>query len=294
MSDKSNVIIKEKEFYRRANEFWGFSEFPFTVNPNFRFLYISPQLKAIIERTIDSIDTGGGLSAVWGEVGMGKTTLAYYIWWRLRLERPNYLAHFIPDPTAIFRTRASVYRYLVSVLGGEPKHRLEPNINFLIHKLKEIKQSEKRLVIFIDEVQDMSIQGLKTLWELTNLETFNEKHIHFVLFGSSEVFLKLSRFPSVQTRIVSPSLLVPFTEKETVQMITFRLRQASLDGIYRPVQPEEIIPRDVALAIHRESKGQPRNIVRICHDALEEALRREQHVVDGDILREVVNRTMGK
>jgi len=275
-------LFTDNTFYKQALKFWEFVEFPFRANPDLRFLYLSDSVRSAIERTVDSIDAMGGFSAVWGDFGTGKTTLAYYIYWNLKLSRLDYFLILIPNPTHLFRTKTSVYRQLVKELGGVPKRNFESNVNELTEILVRLRQEGKKVIVFIDEVQDMTTEGMKTLRELSNIETSKEKMIHFVLFGSADVFIKLRKMRSLQNRIMSPSLLTTLNRMETVEMIHFRLRQALDPGSKFFKQEEYIFPEAVCDRIFVLTSGHPRDIVRLCHDAMRQALRSARHQITSE------------
>lgn len=282
-------MFTSESFYKQAMQFWGFNEFPFRPNPDIRFLYISESIKESIRRTIDGIDMMTGFSAVWGDFGTGKTTLMYYIYWRLKVNRDDLQLVLIPNPTLVFRTKTSVYRQLVHELGGTQRRNFENNVNQLTTILAQLRREGKKVVVLIDEVQDMTLEGLKTLRELSNIETSKEKMIHFVLFGSSDILPRLKKMRSLQNRIMSPSLLSNFTSSECTGMIHFRLRQALNPDSKFARGESRIFPEKVCQYIWELTEGHPRDIVRLCHDAMRIALKRKSPEISIDDIDEAWN-----
>jgi len=59
------------------NKFYGFSEKPFEVNHDPRFLYLTPSHRKALDSMLDGIKNRRGFISITGEVGTGKTTLIY-------------------------------------------------------------------------------------------------------------------------------------------------------------------------------------------------------------------------
>jgi general secretion pathway protein A len=58
-------------------EFYGFSEEPFDLNPDPKFLYLSPSHNEALSSMMSGIKERKGLMVITGEVGVGKTILIY-------------------------------------------------------------------------------------------------------------------------------------------------------------------------------------------------------------------------
>jgi general secretion pathway protein A len=59
------------------NKFYGFSEKPFELTPNPRFLFLTPSHREALDSMIDGIKNRRGFISITGEVGIGKTTLIF-------------------------------------------------------------------------------------------------------------------------------------------------------------------------------------------------------------------------
>jgi general secretion pathway protein A len=58
-------------------QFFGLRENPFNVNPDPRYLFLTPQTREALDDLTYGIQSRQGLILLTGEVGTGKTTLIY-------------------------------------------------------------------------------------------------------------------------------------------------------------------------------------------------------------------------
>ena len=68
--------------------FFGLRENPFNVNPDPRFLYLTPQIQEAMEQLTYGVRSRKGLILLTGEAGTGKTTLINYLldWLRQQID----------------------------------------------------------------------------------------------------------------------------------------------------------------------------------------------------------------
>ena len=59
------------------SQFYGFSEEPFNVTPDPRFLYLTPSHREALASMMYAIKERKGFISITGEVGTGKTTLVH-------------------------------------------------------------------------------------------------------------------------------------------------------------------------------------------------------------------------
>jgi general secretion pathway protein A len=59
------------------NEFYGFSEYPFDLIPNPRFLYLTRSHRDALSSMTQGIKNRNGFVSVTGDVGTGKTILVH-------------------------------------------------------------------------------------------------------------------------------------------------------------------------------------------------------------------------
>ena len=131
------------------NEFYGFSESPFEVAPDPKFLYFTPNHQAVFTSVLDGIEKRKGLISITGEVGTGKTTLIHSLLKRLD-EKVKTV--FIFHTTITFKELVkSILHDLDIVVSEKGKQVL---LNRLHEYLMQMAEDETVAVI-IDEAQDL-------------------------------------------------------------------------------------------------------------------------------------------
>jgi general secretion pathway protein A len=266
--------LRPKLFYER----YGMLESPFGVTPNPRYLYQSRTHAEARSSLIIGIECGVGFQALIAPPGMGKTTILFNL-----LEQFNRVAR----TAFLFQIQGNsrdFLHYLISELGGEPRHsdpvRMQDTIN---HLLISERRAGRQTIVIIDEAQGLDTSVLETLRLLSNFETPTEKLVQIILAGQPQLAQRLATAELAQLyqRISIRTTLIPFDLEDTRNYIEHRLRVASYPG------PPLFTPAAVR-AIWQRSGGVPREINTLCFNALLLATAVERKQIDSDILREVV------
>jgi general secretion pathway protein A len=239
--------------------FFGLSENPFNVNPDPRFLYLTPQTRGAMDELTYGIQNRKGFILLTGEVGTGKTTLINYVlnWLRSR-----------KTPTAfIFNSHLSVnhlFDFILTDFGIPIDFRLNSNMLMRLNSwLIERFRAGETPVLIVDEAQGLSFELLEEIRLLLNLETASEKLLQIVLAGQPELEDKLKRpeLRQLRQRITLRCNTAPLSREESHGYITERLRIGGAVG-------EPIFASDAMDAVHFYSHGIPRVINLLCEHAL--------------------------
>ena len=240
------------------NEFYGFTEAPFNITPDPRFLFFSDKHREAYNHILFGIRERKGFIQITGEVGAGKTTVCRAILGQLG---PTYKTALVLNPCL---TSTQLARAVLIELGLKPKKLdrvayLEILNQFLLNQTAEGND----VVLFIDEAQDLGAELLEQVRLLSNLETDQRKLLQIVLIGQPELREKLNDrgLRQLRQRITVRYHLIPLSREETERYIAHRLRVAGAMG--RPT----FSPWAVR-TIHRYSAGVPRLINAICDKAL--------------------------
>jgi N-acetylmuramoyl-L-alanine amidase/type II secretory pathway predicted ATPase ExeA len=263
-------------------DFFHLREQPFGVTPDPAYLYPTRTHCEALDSLTEGILSGRGFLALIAEPGLGKTTLLYQVLEGLRdTARAAYL----------FQTQCNsreFFQYLLSELGVDSSGM---GLVTMHTKLNEMLFAEmlagRRFVLIVDEAQNLDDGVLETIRLLSNFETSNTKLLQIVLAGQPQLAEKLGHKRMVQLlqRITVVKQLDPLSPEETAGYIRHRLKVAGGCG-------EELFePAALALVAER-SQGVPRNINRICFNALVEAHAQGRHTVSADIV-ERANRKLG-
>jgi general secretion pathway protein A len=260
--------------------FFGLRENPFDVNPDPRYLVLTPQIRDALDALTSGVQTHKGLILLTGEVGTGKTTLINHLldW----LHQQKIATAFI------YNSRLEKRHLFDFILAGfGVPFGLRTNGNALMDLnlwLVERHQAGDNPVLIVDEAQGLSIDLLEEIRLLLNLETPREKLLQIVLVGQPELeeMLKRRELRQLRQRIALRCKTVPLTFEETRAYIQARLRFAGSDG--KPVFALEAVN-----ALYFYSQGVPRVINLLCEQSLIHAYVGNLHPVPAAIVEEVAH-----
>ncbi len=257
-----------------TSESFKLRELPFRLSPDPEFLYLSKnhsRAKAYMESTIWFTD---GFVIITGEIGAGKTTLIETF---LReLEKDVVVAQ-------INQTQVSAVEFLQSVLvqfGFKPfkmkKAELLATLNsFLIEQYT----AGRKVLLIVDEAQNLSLDTLEEIRMLSGVETTKEKVLRIILAGQPELNDKLDSPELVQLaqRVRLRFHLTALRPDDVQAYVLHRLEVAGSSG--RKIFAEDCFP-----LIYRYTGGVPRLINTLCDTAMMAAFTAERdHVLLADV-----------
>jgi general secretion pathway protein A len=261
-------------------KFFGLRESPFNVNPDPRYLYLTPHIQEALACLIYGIKTRKGFVLLTGEVGTGKTTVLNKLLEWSREE--NIATAFMFNPRL---AEAEFFDFMLADFGipcdSTMKSRTLINLN---RWLLEQHTRGSHAVLIVDEAQNISIDMLEEIRLLTNLETSKEKLLQVVLAGQPELETTLSdvHLRQLRQRITLWAKTRPLTLLETHGYVKERLRIAGCSG-------EEIFSPAAIEVVHRHSHGIPRIINLVCDHALINAFVAHSKTVSETVVEEVAS-----
>jgi general secretion pathway protein A len=266
------------------NDFFGFTESPFSIAPDPRYLFMSERHREALAHLLYGMRIDGGFVLLTGEVGTGKTTVC-----RGLLEQ-------VPENTDvafIYNPKLSTVELLATICQElhlqVPETRISQKAYFdlLNFHLLDSHARGRRTVLIIDEAQNLSDEVLEQVRLLTNLETHQRKLLQIILLGQPELRDRLARpeLRQLSQRIVARYHLEPLSKAETAAYVGHRLAVA---GAVRPVFAPQVMER-----IYRASGGTPRLINVICDRALLGAFVEGKTVVDRMVLTKATREVFG-
>ena len=259
------------------NNYFGFSESPFSVTPDPRFFYTNPVYQEAYANLRYGIEKKRGFIVITGEVGTGKSTLLRRL---MRNLGDTIHSAFIFNPDLTF---PELLHVTLQDLGLSPHEACKVSMlqglnDYLIKRLEQ----GHIVSVLIDEAQNLSAEALEGLRLLSNLETDQEKLLQIVLMGQPELERKLDqpKLRQLKQRVAVQCRLEPLQEKEVGPYIDFRLRAVGYEG-------KTLFLPDAVQEIAFYSKGIPRLMNIICDNALLNAYASSQGTVSADIIKEV-------
>jgi len=260
--------------------FYGLKKEPFHTTPDPNFLYLSPSHKEAMGAIIYGIEKRKGFIAIFGEVGVGKTTII-----RAYLEKTSDRKQktvYILNPVVSFHgLLTDIFRSLELVPSHDDSAEM---VNQLQEALIREYRSDSTVVLVIDEAQNMPVQTLEQLRLLSNLETSTDKLIQIVLIGQPELKTLLDHpsLKSLQQRIALRATIQPLKEKESQAYIEHRVALASATGA-------PLFTQGALKLIIRKSEGIPRRLNILCDNALITGYGRQRKPVSISEVREILS-----
>jgi general secretion pathway protein A len=239
-------------------EYFGFSEKPFVITPNPRFIFLGKSHREAFAHLIYGIDSHAGFIELTGEVGTGKTTVLRTLLGQL--DEGRYRTALILNPclSAEELLRAVNREYGIPWEGLSRAALVERLGEFLL----EENRAGRTVVLVIDEAQNLEPKVLEQIRLISNLETERDKLIQIILSGQPELDELLARpdLRQIAQRITVRYQLTPMDREDMAAYIRHRLEVAGGVGA------AEFPPKSLDL-VHGFTSGYPR-LVNIACDRL--------------------------
>ncbi len=266
--------------------FFGLTEKPFAITPDPRYLYLSEQHAEALAHLAYGIAEAGGFIQLTGEVGTGKTTVLRSL---LQQLPPHCEVALILNPRV---TPAEFLQCICDELHVQVPAAIAGSVKSLVdlltHYLLDAHGRSRRVVLMVDEAQNLSPDVLEQVRLLTNLETATQKLLQILLIGQPELRSVLAQreLRQLAQRVTGRYHLEALRRRETIAYIRHRLRVAGATrDLFSPAALREI---------HRLSRGVPRIINVIADRALLGAYTREEHHVTSKLVRRAASEVYGR
>jgi len=250
---------------------FNLQEQPFRLTPDPDFLYWSKQharAKAYMESTIWLAD---GFVVITGEIGSGKTTLLQ-----------SFLSELADDVVyaVVSQTQLTPTQFLQAVLtefGFKPFNKRKVELLDMLNMfLIEQYSNGKKVVLIVDEAQNLTHKVLEEIRLISGIETHKEKVLRIILAGQPELrdTLDTHGLKQLVQRVRLRFHLGPLDRREMQEYVEHRLKVAGAIG--------QLFENDTFDTIHRYSGGVPRLINTLCDTALLCAFADQRHSVNFD------------
>lgn len=258
--------------------FFGLDKKPFSLLPDPDFLYLSPKHKRALSTLQYGLVSQAGITVITGDIGSGKTTLI-----RSMLSK-------VQDQCAIgliTNTHKSFGDLLTWVLaafdiphGNEDK---AARYLLFVKFVAEQNQKRRRVILIVDEAQNMDIETLEELRLLSNVNIKQEVLLQLILVGQPELLDKLNKPELVQfaQRISIEYHLKPLNYEETKQYIAHRLQIAGGQA--------SVFNESACAAVYFFTEGVPRLINNLCDLAMVFAFAEDKSEISWKIIHDVIS-----
>jgi general secretion pathway protein A len=260
------------------NHFFGFKEKPFKLVPNPDYLFLSKSHEEALAHLKYAAVAGEGFVEILGEVGSGKTMLC-----RAFLE--NLDAN--TESAYIFNPKMDAMDLLKSINDEFDIPSDQDSIKALIDTLNaflmEKRAEGKKVILLIDEAQNLNKEVLEQIRLLSNLETTKDKLLQIILVGQPELgeMLRSYDLRQIGQRISLRCRLRPLSYRETNAYIQHRIHLASPKQV-------AIFSRNAIRKIYKYSRGNPRLINITCDRALLTAYGFNCHKISSRIAKAAI------
>jgi general secretion pathway protein A len=266
--------------------FYGLTEKPFSITPDPRYLYLGGRHAEALAHLVYGITEAGGFVQLTGEVGTGKTTVIRSL---LAKQPDNTEIALVLNPRMnssefIATLCAELGIFLPDRAVGSEKEL----IDILNRYLLKAHAQGKRVVLIVDEAQNLTPELLEQVRLLTNLETETQKLLQIILIGQPELRDMLARndLRQLAQRITGRYHLDPLSRDEAAAYVRHRLRIAGATV--------EIFTSGALAELYRVSGGIPRLLNIIGDRALLGGYSADQHVITASLIRRAASEVSGR
>ncbi|WP_269836470.1 ExeA family protein [Rheinheimera soli] len=263
--------------------FFGLTSQPFSIAPNPDFLFLSPRHAEALAHLRYGLGEAGGFVLLTGEVGTGKTTVSRCLLQELTDKTE---VAFILNPTLNELELLAAICDQLKIRYKKSDASLKMLTDKITNRLTKNHQAGKNTILIIDEAQHLQPAVLEQLRLLTNLETNTKKLLQVILIGQPELQQLLQRqdLRQLAQRITARYHLMPLTEQEVQQYISYRLQVA---GCSRPVFTSSAVKKLFLL-----SGGIPRLLNLICDRAMLGGYSQQKALIDAGLVSQAASEVL--
>lgn len=255
--------------------YFGLTGFPF--KKEISKIFLSRQIDYLQKRTSHFIQTQG-IALLTGDIGSGKTT--FMRWFLKSLNHNSYRILYVSETA---KTARSFYRMLARELGHVPEYYFEDAARQVKGALTDICRKQKLMpVLVIDEAQNLSDSVFEEIRLLTNFRMDSTDYLSIFLLGHPvlKARLKLAPYAALKQRISFAYHLTGLQQDEIGPYILHRLKLAGCK--------KALFTDDAVRLLFNCSKGLPRVINTLAHEALYQAALKDSDTVDEALIDNII------
>src|SRR5580658_8035200 len=266
--------------------FFGLHETPFAITPDPRYLFLSERHAEALAHLLYGVTEAGGFIQLTGEVGTGKTTVVR----SLLAQTPKHV-----EIALILNPRMTAPEFLLTIcaelgigVNDSATGSVKDLVDILSQYLLRAHSGGKRVILIVDEAQNLAPEVLEQVRLLTNLETNTRKLLQIILIGQPELrdLLARNELRQLAQRVTGRYHLHPLSAQETAAYVRHRMRVAGATS--------DIFSPSALAEVYRLSGGVPRVVNVICDRALLGGYSMDRHRVTGNLVRHAASEVFGR
>lgn len=255
---------------------FGLSGKPFRLSPDASFFFPSKEHNRALAFLDYGIEQADGFIVITGDVGTGKTTILQTL-----LERLDAKKIRVASVATTQLGHDDMLELLATNLGiKEPSGRKALLLNGIESLLLKEYRAGKRVVLILDEAQNLSPKAVEELRMLSNFQADGQPLLQIFLVGQSELRATLLSpgFEQLRQRVIATYHLNPLDEDETRNYVEHRLHHVGWAD-----DPE--ITDEAFYGIFDAADGVPRRVNNLCDRLFLYAFLEDLHVIDDEVVK---------
>lgn len=264
--------------------YFNLDEGAFSIAPNPKYLYLSPQHQEALAHLLYGVTRPGGFVLITGEIGTGKTTICRSLF--LEMPAETDIALIINpklNPNDLLASICDELKVTYSKIHPSSK----TYINNLNEHLIKTHAAGRNTILIVDEAQNLSDDALEHIRVLTNLETDEQKLLQIILIGQPELRERLNSpgLEQLNQRITARFHLRALSPKQVKEYVRHRLTIG--DG------NAELFSNSNINCMYKLTGGIPRLINVLCDRTLLGAYVNRKKKISNDIIRKAAREALG-
>jgi general secretion pathway protein A len=198
-------------------DFYGFLTYPFAPTSDTQFLCPSDNYKDCFLCLLHGLQRGYGLLVMTGATGTGKTFLLHTL--LQSLDKKTHAAFLVNSTLNSLEILQYAAKKFQLAIPGDSKAKLLLHLRDFLSTHATINE---KVVLIVDEAQNLSVEVLEDLRLLTNFESAEKKLIQILLVGQLQLeeTLKCPELIQLRQRVGRSCRLLPLNYDETKDYIT--------------------------------------------------------------------------
>jgi general secretion pathway protein A len=252
---------------------------PFSILPDPDLIYWGKAHSMAFTMLEFGVMNNAGFTVITGEIGSGKTTLVRRL---LKSVNPSITTGLISNSP---QGRQEMLQWVLMAFGRP----FDGDYPTLFKRLQDFLYGQyaggRRIMLIIDEAQNLEPEALEHLRMLSNINAGKDQILQLILVGQPQLrdVLLSPQLHQFAQRISSDFHLKPLGEADVINYISFRL-----ESVGAPPPPRAIFTLEACAKIAAFSGGIPRMINILCDTALVYGYARGEKTISGKLVADVI------